>query len=272
MMSVEGPRPSCISSSSCAASASVAPSNSGLLRKLRISPALRANAPLPTGGPPPSIGTTRDFCWQIAGICSGGRSCATAFATAVRAAATDRGTATPLRSVTKVLPSQYQRWSTARPAHHHGRTILAGDGDVAGAGLSAFQQVTKGRDAKMVGGNSVSGRRTARDPLVLDAIDALVAAALREVEPVVGDDPGPRRAGTRHDGRMAWAGLRRIVALVAVAIHGPAAEPADPAEEDPPILVVKIGRQLVDRQRDDQFRRRWSLRGCGGGEQRSSGH
>ena len=92
-----------------AASARVAPSNSGLARKFLRSPALRANVVAPTGAPPPSSGKTCDFAWQSAGICSAGRSCETAFATACFAALTETGMATPLRSVTKVLPSQYHR-------------------------------------------------------------------------------------------------------------------------------------------------------------------
>ena len=121
----------------------------------------------------------------------------------------DKGLAVPVPALVGVMAG-----------HHHRRPILSGHGHVATPRLDPFQQVAERGHAQMIRGDGVGGRRATRDPLVLRAINALIAAGLREVEPVIGDDPGPRRARAGHDRGVARAGLGRIVRLIAVAENG----------------------------------------------------
>ena len=135
------PRPSFISSISAAASASVAPSNSGEARKARsIAGLAREAAGADRLARRPR--RQRRAPWPGTARAAPARAAAAAIAaaTAALAAATARGTARPPRSVTNVLPSQYQRWSTALAAHHHRRAVLARDRDVAAAGLRRFSR------------------------------------------------------------------------------------------------------------------------------------
>ena len=143
----------------------------------RGSPALRAKALVADRWPPPSIGTTRDLAWHSAGS-SQRRPVLrrSALATAVLAAATERDMATPLRSVEKVLPSQYQRWSAWRPPIITADRSLPATATLRLPGCTALQQVAERRHAQMTGRDGVGRRRTARHALVLGAIDGLVAA------------------------------------------------------------------------------------------------
>src|SRR5207249_4860201 len=98
-------------------------------------------------------------------------------------------------------------------------------------------------------------RCRARRSLVFRTIDALVRALDALVDPDVGDDPGARRMIAGEDGRMAGAGLGRRVALISVAEHGAARQPREAAGELRAILVEQIGRELVDRDDDEELRR-----------------
>ena len=99
MMSLAAPLPSPISPISRAASASVMPSNAGVARNARASPAARAKRPAPTDTlpSPTGIGTAR--ATQSAGSVSGSPGAAISAATVWLAAATLDGTVTPARSV-----------------------------------------------------------------------------------------------------------------------------------------------------------------------------
>ncbi len=140
--------------------------------------------PAPTGGPPPSIGMTCDLPWQ-----SGGHFQRRAVLRRWRwrppsgPRSTERGMAAPFRSVTKVLPSQYQRWSASCPHIITAERSLPATATLRLPGWTLLQQVAQRRHAQMVGRDGVGGRGAAGDPLVLGAIDALVAARLRLVEP-----------------------------------------------------------------------------------------
>jgi hypothetical protein len=61
---------------------------------------------------------------------------------------------------------------------------------------------------------------------------------------------------------MAGAGLRRIVSLIALRKHDSFRQALEAAVEALAILLEEIGRELVDRDRDDQLGRR--LLGGGG--------
>ncbi len=152
-------------------------------------------------------------------------------------------------------------------AHHHRRAILAADRDRAAARAGALLPIAERRHTKMSGRDArpAAGRGQA---LVLGAIDVLVGARRGEIDPVVGDDPVPGRVRAGEDRCMAGTGLGGAVRLIAVAVDDAADEPLETTGEMGTIKLEQIGRQLIDRDRDDQ------LGPCGrrGGRRRKGDH
>src|SRR3954453_5569910 len=115
------------------------------------------------------------------------------------------------------------------------------------------------------------GGGRARRTLIFRAIDALVLALDGLVEPVISDDAGPGRVIAGEDRRVPGTGLGRRVALIAVAEIGPRSEPGKAGTELRPIFVEQVRRELVDRDDDEELRRRWGLGGGLRAQQRRSG-
>ena len=172
----------------------------GLARKLRTSPALRAkravadrraaafdrDRPAPWPGRAPAAPAAGGPAAIAVGDCRLGRGddCA--------------ASATPLRSVDEGLAVPIPALVGAAAGHHHRRPVLAGDGDVAAAGGRCLQQVAERRHAQddrarpCRRSTSCPGRARPRRNR-----RALSLRCLRQVEPIIGDDPGARRARCR---------------------------------------------------------------------------
>ena len=137
-------------------------------------------------------------------------------------------------------------------AHHDRRPVLAGDRNGSASGPGLLHQLAEGRHEQMLRRDLVGKGTGARHRLVLGAIDGIVGPPDRLVEPGVADDAGARRMIAGQDGRMAGAGLGRRVALIAVVKHSPAGQPREATGEVRPVLVIKVGRELIDRDDDEQ--------------------
>jgi hypothetical protein len=159
-------------------------------------------------------------------------------------------------------------------AHHHRGAVLAGDGDHPRRRVDPLHPVAERRHAQMVGRDRVGARIAPGHSLVLGAIDPLVGARHAKIVPGVGDDPGARRVSAGEQRRVARAGFGRRVRLIAVGEDDAVRQALEPAGEMRPIFGEQLGRELVDRDRDDQLRPRRRRR-CGerrdGGERRDRG-
>ena len=224
------------------------------------SSAARAKRPVPTGLARPGTAMARLRDSQISGSGIGSRARDERLGDARvdrgdgarlgDAGMADEGAAAPPPALVRVVA-----------AHHHRRPVLAGDGDDAAPGIGAAHQVAERRHAQVDGRDRVIFGRAAGDALVLGAIDIFVGARGALVEPIVGDDAGPARAGAGEDGRMAGAGLGRGMRLIAGGEgHAVARQAPQAAGEILPIFGEQIGRELIDRDGDDQARRRRRLR------------
>ena len=254
--SVAGPSPSRISSRMPSASARISASKSGEARKAVRSPAARAKRPVPTGSARPgtAIGAAARLAdvgqrHRLARARRAPRRCArwprSTGAGRGDAGMADEGAAAPPPALVGIVA-----------AHHHRRAVLAGDRDDAAARIGAAHQVAERRHAQVDGRDGVIFGRAAGDALVLGAIDIFVGARGALVEPVVGDDAGPARAGAGEDGRMAGAGLGRGVRLVAGGEDRcPARQAPEAAGEILAIFGEQVGGELIDRNGDDQPRR-----------------
>ena len=220
----------------------MSPSNSGDARNAAGFARRAGKAPSPTGLPPPSIGSTRALAGQNGGGCSGAAA-RRALPPPLRWPAARRGTATPARSVTNCCrpntsagrpcgrPSSPRRDPCPRPRRCGCR---------ASAPSSSSPSVGTFRCSRR---DRVGDRRACRARARPRRNRPSCRARLRLVEPVVGDDPGPRRAVAGEDGRMAGAGLGRGVALIAVVEHGAVSEARQPA--------VKCGRYSSNRSAEN---------------------
>ena len=162
-------------------------------------------------------------------------------------------------------------------AHHDRGAILAGDGNGAGAGIGAPHEIAQRRNAQVPVGDGIMIGCAARCRLVLGAIDFLVVARRALIDPFVRNNPGPGGPVAGEDGGVAGAGLGRRVALETHGEDDASAEAGEPAGEILAIFVVEIGRELIDRDDDEELRRcgrlrcRPRLRGCKGGHKSGSG-
>ena len=134
-------------------------------------------------------------------------------------------------------------------AHHQRRPILAGHRDIARSRRYFLEPLAQCGDQQMPGrsdiialgrGGNVS-ETGAVNPLVLRAIDSFVLALDRQIDPVVGDDPGASGMDAGHDCRMTRAGFGCRVRLITRWKHSAAGEAFQAAGEAAAIFVKQVG-------------------------------
>src|SRR3546814_7339977 len=105
---------------------------------------------------------------------------------------------------------------------------------------------------------------TRRSSDLLDAVNLLVVERRGEIDPVVGDDARVHRPHTGEDGGMTDAGDGRGMALIARGKDRAVEQARETAGEAVPIFGEQIGRELIDRDDEEKFRRGCYRRGGGG--------